>query len=266
MTINVHQVKHFIRHFFTAKRNGHGIHSPFAYQLCEEVFYNSNLFYDFEVLQKIRAELLADNTTLQVEDFGAGSKTFTGNTRKIKDIAQKGISPVKQSEIIYKLINFLNCRQCIELGTSIGINTLYLAKGNKHTDITTIEGSKSIIEFAMALAKKNNTHNIKFIHAKFDDALPALLKSIAPPDLLYIDGNHTYEATMKYFNMAVEHKHNNTVFIFDDIYWSPGMTKAWEEIKTHREVTMSIDAFYFGLVFFKEEIKEKRDLRLYMSM
>ena len=266
MTINVHQVKHFIHHFFTAKRKGHGIHSPFAYRLCEEVFYNTNSFYDFEALKNIRAGLLNDSTVLHVEDFGAGSKTFTGNTRKIKDIAEKGISPVKQSEIIYKLINFLNCRQCIELGTSIGINTLYLAKGNKHTHVTTIEGSKSIFEFAKALAQRNNTHNIDFIHAKFDDALPALLNSMPPPDLLYIDGNHTCEATMKYFNMALKHKHNNSVFIFDDIYWSPGMTKAWEEIKQHHSVTLSIDAFYFGLVFFKEEIKEKRDLKFYISM
>src|SRR3954466_10556001 len=127
MTINTHQITAFIKHFFTARRKGHGIHSPFGYQLCEEVFYNANSFYDFITLQNVRRELLANDTAITIEDFGAGSKTFKGNTRLIKSIAAKGISSVKQSELLYKLINFLNCKTSIELGTSLGLNTLYMA-------------------------------------------------------------------------------------------------------------------------------------------
>jgi hypothetical protein len=124
MTINFHQIKNFLHHFFTAKRNGHGVHSPFAYQLCEEVFYNKNKFYCFEELNAIRNLLLTNETELTVEDFGAGSKTFDSDKRKINALAKSGISTNKQSEILFKLLNFLNCKSSIELGTSLGLNTL----------------------------------------------------------------------------------------------------------------------------------------------
>jgi len=262
--INFHQATYFIKHYFTAKRNGHGVHSPFAYQLCEEVFYNNNHFYDFDKLKETRDSLLNDNTEINFVDLGAGSKTFTSSKRKISAITKKGISTAKQSELIYKLINFLNCNTCIELGTSVGLNTLYMALANKNGKVISIEGSKDLCEFATSLAKKNEAENIEFINSNFNEALPNVLKSLVSFDLIYIDGNHTYNATLNYFKLALEKKNNNSVFIFDDIYWSPEMTKAWQEIKEHPSVTLSIDAFYFGLVFFKEEVKEKVELKFYI--
>jgi predicted O-methyltransferase YrrM len=265
MTINFHQIKHYINHYFTAKRNGHGVHSPFAYELCEQVFYNDSHFYDFEELKKIRTTLLSNKTEISIEDFGAGSKTFSSNKRKIKELTKKGTSTTKQSETLYKLINFLNCKTSIELGTSIGLNTLYLAGANKNAQVITIEGSKNLFEFASELAKKNKINNIKFVHSKFDEALPQALKNINSLDLFYVDGNHTYEATLNYFKLALSKKNNSSVFIFDDIYWSDGMTRAWEEIKKHPSVTLSIDTFNFGMVFFREEIKEKINLRFLLK-
>lgn len=264
MTINFHQIKHYIKHYFAAKRNGHGVHSPFAYELCEQVFYNHSHFYDFEELRKIRSTLVTNETELSIEDFGAGSKTFTSNKRKICELTKKGTSSTKQSETLYKLINFLKCQTSLELGTSIGMNTLYLADANKTGKVITIEGSKSLYEFASDLAKKNKTTNIEFVHSKFDEALPQMLQKINSLDLFYVDGNHTYEATLIYFNLALAKKNNSSVFVFDDIYWSEGMTKAWEEIKKNPSVTLSIDTFNFGLVFFREELKEKVDLKFYL--
>ena len=264
MTINFHQIKNYIKHYFVAKRGGHGVHSPFAFQLCEEVFYNNNHFYDFDELKKTRTLLLEDTTEIFIEDFGAGSKTFKSNKRKINEVTQKGISTAKQSEVLYKLINFLKCNTSIELGTSIGLNSLYMANANTKGKLISIEGSKSLIEFAIALAKKNNIQNTEFIHAKFDTVLPEILKKINSLDLLYVDGNHTYDATLNYFKLALEKKSNTSVFIFDDIYWSPQMTKAWQAIQNHPAVTLSIDTFYFGLIFFREEVKEKIDLKFYL--
>jgi len=264
MITKLHPVKYFILHFFFAKRNGHGIHSPFAYKLCEEVFYNKNVFYDFKYLNAIRNGLLCNETKLKIQDFGAGSKSFKSNTRKVKDIASKGISTAQQSELLYKLLNFLKCRNAMELGTSLGLNTLYLAKVNKESKIISIEGSKELYDFAGDLAKKNKAANIQFIHSVFEEALPKVLGEMNELDFLYVDGNHTYEATLTYFKQALEKRQPGSVFIFDDIYWSKGMTQAWEEIKKHPSVTLSIDTFYFGMVFFKEEFKEKIDLKFYL--
>lgn len=264
MTINLHQISSFVKHFLLAKRKGHGIHSPFAYTLCEEVFYNTDSFYDFKLLNQIRSNLFNNENLLEVTDLGAGSKTFNGKQRKIKDIAEKGISSRKQSEILYRLVNYLKCQTCVELGTSLGLNTLYLAMANKSANIITLEGSTALVAIAKRLAEKNKLNNIQFIEGHFDQTFPNLLAQIDKLDLLYADGNHTYEATINYFELALEKKNRDSVFIFDDIYWSQGMTRAWEEIKKHPEVTLSIDTFYMGLVFFKEEIKEKRELKFYL--
>lgn len=264
LKINFHQLKNFFRHFFVSQRKGHGIHSPFAYQLCEEVFYNVNSFYDFDELNKIRTHLLKNKVEIEIEDFGAGSKKLKKKSRKINDIAKKGISTAHQSEILYKLINFLNSKTCIELGTSLGLNTLYLAKVNSNATIITIEACEQLYLFASNLAFKNKFKNIQFIHSKFDVAFPKILNEIKELDFLYVDGNHTYQSTLNYFYMALLKKNDSTVIVFDDIYWNKEMTEAWKEIKNHSSVSLSIDTFYFGIIFFKSEIKEKIDLKLFL--
>jgi len=265
LSFNFHQIFNFIKHSFSAKRGGHNVHSPFVYQLCEEVFYNTNGFYDFKTLNDLRDNLLKNKKKLQIQDFGAGSKTFKTNIRSIKKLAKQGISSQLQSELFYKLINFLNCKISVELGTSIGLNTQYLANANKNGSIYTFEGSGELSNFAKKLAQENNCNNITFINKKFDEALPAFFKEHNSLDFFYVDGNHTFKATLNYFNLALRYKTNNTVFVFDDIYWSQEMTRAWEEIKKNKDVTLTIDTFYFGLVFFKTEFKEKVDLKLYLG-
>lgn len=263
MTFNLHLIKSFISHFVKAKRRGHGVHSPFAYRLCEEVFYNNHQFYDFIELEKLREHLCNNNTQLKYEEFGAGSKAISGQSRKVSDIAAKGISSAKQSELIYRLINFLNSKIILELGTSIGLNTLYMALVNSGNKVITIEGNVSLSGFAADLAKQRGLNNIDFICGNFDEVLPLVL-SKNKPDFIYIDGNHTYEATLNYFKLALNQKQTNTVLVFDDIYWSKGMTKAWKEITEHKEVKMSLDLFYMGIIFFKDEIKEPVHLKLFI--
>lgn len=262
--INRHQVSHFISHFFSAKRNGHGIHSPFAYALCEEVFYNHNGFYDFEELQAVRELLLKDPGLLDTGNFGAGSKTFRSGRRKVKHIAARGISSRLQSELLYKLINYLKYDTCLELGTSLGLNTLYMAKACSGGSVTSIEGSRALYTYAHDLAAKNKVANINFVNGDFDAVLPGVLERLKKTDLVYIDGNHAYEATLRYFGLVLPGLQPHSAVIFDDIYWSPEMTRAWEEIKAHAAVTLSIDCFYFGIVFFRQELKEKTHLKIYL--
>jgi predicted O-methyltransferase YrrM len=262
MSNRLHIAQQFLIHYFSATRKGHRVHSPFAYSLCEEVFYNTEPFYQFQELEAIRKGLLSDERVISVTDLGAGSRTMKSDTRKISDIAAKGISSPSQSAILYRLCNFLNVKSCLELGTSLGLNTLYLAKAGSDIKVVTIEGSEALSQYASQMAKKKGAGNISFITGEFSQKLPEVLRNIPALDLGYIDGNHRYAATMEYFSMFLEKKHDNTVMIFDDIHWSPGMTKAWNEIKSHPQVTLTIDTFYSGYVFFRKEVKEKVHLRI----
>lgn len=81
-------------------------------------------------------------------------------------------------------------------------------------------------------------------------------------DLIYFN-NHQKEKTLIHFENLLQTTHNESVFIFDGIYESDGMTEIWKTIKHHSQVTVTVDVFYLGLVFFrKEQIKEHFTIRV----
>ena len=106
-----------------------------------------------------------------------------------------------------------------------------------------------------------NSKNIQ-LHTKDFEAYLAENDS-EDQQLVYIDGNHNKDKTLQYFKTLLKQATNDSVFIFDDIYWSPQMTAAWKEIIEHPKVTVSIDTFYWGLIFFRsEQPKEHFNIRL----
>ena len=253
----------FISHYLTASRKGHSIHSPFAYTLCEEVFYNTAGFYDFVRLAEIRRRLLADKTVLHVSDRGAGSRRMKGDARRVCDIARHALSTRRKSESLYRLVHFLNAAHSIEIGTSLGLTGLYLARANPAGRVHSLEGSEALCAFANALAVDEGAANLDIVCGAFDDTLAVTLERMPRLDLAYLDGNHTREATMKYFGMCLARRHDGTVMVVDDINWSPGMQAAWREIREQPMVTLTIDAFYTGYVFFRKDIREKQHLKIW---
>ncbi len=258
------QITEYIKHFIKAKRGGHGIHSPFVYDLSENVFYNKNSFYEFEHLQSIRNELEQNQSVIEINDLGAGSLILKDKKRSIQSIAKYGISSKKKAEFLFRLVNYLNCKNIIELGTSLGLTSLYLARAGKGVNLYTIEGDKNMHTLACELFKKNNVKNIKAICADFDTALPKLLNEIGDLSMLYIDGNHRKKTTIQYAHWAMEKSDNQTVIVLDDIYWNKEMKEAWNEIYLNKKVKLSIDCYHFGLLFFRDENKEKEHFRIWL--
>jgi predicted O-methyltransferase YrrM len=254
--MSIKQVLKYINYRLTAYTE-HDVHSPFVYDFYMELIRNENPYGDFEQLDGIRKHLLEDATILDITDFGAGSKKLNSNRRSIQQIAKYGIAPKKQAEFLYRLVNKFAPKTIVELGTSVGLTSLYLAKAHSKAKLYTLEGSESLVTFSKELFKKEQVNNIVSVQGNFDSTLPELIKSIDALDFLYIDGNHAYEPTLRYFDLALEKKHSGSIFIFDDINWSDDMQKAWRAIATHPEVRLSFDFFYFGIAFFRTEQKEK---------
>jgi predicted O-methyltransferase YrrM len=250
----IYQVKKYIQYKLHAK-DEHAIHSPFVFKLFTEVINNKNAFYAFEELDALRKKLLKNKQTINVLDLGAGSKKMQ-HTRKIADIAKYSLVQKKYGELLFRLLNYFNPTQVLELGTSLGLSSLYMAKASPNTLITSIEGCPNTHAFAKKTIESAGIKNIEPINASFDDAFKTLLQD-KKFDLVYIDGNHTYEATITYFNLLLEKTNENSILIFDDIYWTADMTSAWKEIKEHPKVTLTIDLYKMGLVFFRKENKQK---------
>jgi predicted O-methyltransferase YrrM len=253
----LHSAWHFLKHFLTASRGGHGVHSPFAYSLCESVFYNPHPFYFFEKAEAIRKKLVKDVTLIDCGSFGAGSSAFNSSVRPVNRIARKGITRQRQSEMLFRLVSFVKPGNVIELGTSIGLNTLYLAEAAKPGPVYSIEGSGNLQAFAKKLAKDEEVLNIRFIQGNFANELPQLLSEIKQADFVYVDGDHSYSSTVRIFRELLDVRHDSLVVVLDDIYWSREMTRAWKEICRDPAVRLSIDCYYFGVVFFRPEQMEK---------
>ena len=222
-----------------------------------ELIRNNYPYKDFDELNTIRKKLSLNHQEINIIDFGAGSKSLSSNKRKISDIAKKGIAQQKQAEFLYRVLNKFYPENIVELGTSIGLTTLYFSKVVPKSSIYTIEGCPDLFQFSKNLFKEHSANNITSLNGNFNTELPTLLNKLPKLDFLYIDGNHTYDATIQYFNLALEKKHPGTILVFDDIYWSEGMEKAWKEICIHPQVKLTLDLFQFGIVFFRTENKEK---------
>ncbi len=252
---NIWLTKNFIKYkLFSRHKRGHGIHSPFVFNFIVNVLNKKANNKHFSEIENLRKKLKSDNSIINITDLGAGSHKNKSNNRTIKEIAKNSVESKKNAELIYKICNYYNCKNVLELGTSLGITSSYIALSK--ANLTTIEGCKNIAKQAKKNFTKLNINNIKLIVNNFDNELPLQLQK-NKFDLIFFDGNHRYNATIKYFNTAIEFAENNTIFIFDDIYWSPEMTKAWNEIKKDKRVKVSIDLFHLGILFFCNELSKQ---------
>lgn len=215
----------------------------------------------FAPIRELQKELLKDAQTIQITDFGAGSRINSSRERAIRDIARNSQKPARFGRLMYRLIQRFGSRTIIDLGTSLGVTTLYEAAAAPTAQVLTFEGCPQTAAVAARNFRKLNRANIEIITGNLDETLAERLKTVSGIDFAFFDANHRYEPTVQYFNTCLLKAHNESCFIFDDIHWSDEMEQAWETIKAHPAVTVSIDLFYIGLVFFRTQ-QPKQDFIL----
>ncbi len=233
----------------------HSLHSPFVFDFFTSVI-NKVPPKHIEI-ESLRKVLLRTKTTIEIQDFGAGSRVSSKVVKPISLIAKHATTPSKFSSFLAKTIDHFDYAQILELGTSLGINTLYLSQ-NEHVRVTTFEGDPSIAELAQKHFRAFKRTNITTITGNIDNTLTIALQKLNKIDLVYMDANHTYDATLRYFELLKHQIHENSMIVIDDIHWSKEMNRAWNEIKSKSEITLSIDLFEAGLLFFDPKI-EKAD-------
>ncbi len=254
----IYFVLKYLRYSLTAKhKKGYGIHSPFLYHFVSEILYGNRYFYAYDDIAELRYDLLESEKRIKVKDFGAGSKVMKSNLRKIKNIARYSAIREKFGEMLFRMTEYYKPETIIELGTSLGLGTLYLAMPDKKATVYTIEGCPETAKIAYNNFKELNIGNIRQITGNIDDKLPELLNNLKTVDFVYFDGNHTKTATLNYFRQCLKKVNNETIFYFDDIHWSKEMEEAWEEIKKNERVTLSVDLFFSGIVFFRKELSKE---------
>ena len=254
--LNFRFAKDYLQHRLRAK-NRHGLHSPFVYRLVDEVIYDFRAKDDYADIEAIRSQLLSDNQIINIIDLGAGSHVHNRRQKKVSDIAKNTLEPPKLAQLLYRLVYDLKPRNLIELGTCLGITSLYLKAAAPNAQLFTLEGCPETAGVAAEVFKKAGEVNINQVIGNFNDTLADVIKGLDQLDFVFIDGNHQKEPTLNYFEWRLPKVHENTLLIFDDIYWSEGMKEAWSVIKSHPRVTVTVDLFWIGLVYFKKgQVKE----------
>jgi len=250
--------------FLLKSTNQHGIHSPFVYEFITKCLYKKGLIEreKIKLLNNYKLALVKNDNIIFITDFGAGSKHFRDNKRKISTIAKRAGISNKRGLLLFKIIQYFNTEKILEIGTSLGIATACFSAANPNAKITTLEGCPEIAKIA---EKQFETFGFKNIHLEVGNFNKTLNIAIQNNqyNLIYFDGNHKKESTINYFKQCLPTINNETVFIFDDIHWSKGMEEAWNYIKNHKTVTISIDTYQWGFVFFrKDQAKEHFTIRV----
>jgi predicted O-methyltransferase YrrM len=232
----------------------HSLHSPFLFDLYTKVIkVESEGVIEIE---KLRADLLKTNREIDVKDLGAGSQHFPNAKRAINEIADTSLSDLRFSLLYLRLAQHIDAKNIIELGTSLGINTLYLAQ-KKNVKVFTFEGSDSIAEIAQDTFAFASAKNIELIKGNIDSTLYSNLSRMPKADLVFMDANHQYQPTMRYFEILLNNIHHKSIVILDDIHHSPDMEKAWKELQRHDLVYTSIDLYRCGILFFDPSLNKQ---------
>ncbi|MXV17638.1 O-methyltransferase [Hufsiella ginkgonis] len=239
----------------------HGTHSPFVYRLLDEVIYDERARMEYLDIERLRKALYQDHREITITDLGAGSQLNGSKRKKISTLARNALKPPRLAQLIYRLARASQAATAIELGTCLGITTAYLSRALEHGSVISVEGCPETSRIARGNLEKLGCTNIDLRTGNFDALFPAIAAAEPKLDFVFIDGNHRKQATIDYFDLCLAKVHEGSLLIFDDIYWSEGMKEAWQHIKSHPNVTITIDLFWIGLVFFKKG-RSKEDFKI----
>lgn len=236
-------------------RNEHSLHSPFVFTLYTSVIRSKKDKASLDKVERLRRQLTKSREILEVVDLGAGSRLKPVRSRTVGEIARSSAKPVKYAQLLYRLAAYFQVKTVFDLGTSLGLTTAYLAKAvaNQDGQVITFEGCPNTAKLAKANLQKLACSNVKQVVGNLDNTLTEQIALVKHLDLIFFDANHRYAPTIQYFTACLDKIHNDSVFIFDDIHWSSEMERAWSDIQAHPLVTVTIDLFGVGLVFFRKE-------------
>ena len=245
-------------YFSSSNAKGHGTHSPFIFHFITQILGDKQHYPAYDKVENLRQQLLNDKTVLTIEDFGAGSSVSKTNQRMVSTIAKNSAKPKKFGQLLYRMVKAYQPERILELGTSLGITTSYMALAKSEAKLVTMEGAGEVASIARKNFQALDLHTTLIKEGNFDDTLSSVVDELPTVDFSFIDGNHRREPTERYFKELLKKTHNDSILIFDDIHWSREMEEAWAAIKAHPSVYCTVDLFFIGIVFFRQEFREKQ--------
>ena len=267
----LYRVSTWLKHYLTAwNTGGEGVHSPYLFEWVRMVMSDKHAYRVWEDIESVRARMLVSDQVVEFVDYGSGvGRKGEGakGEKRVKDIAKGSLARAKYAQMLFRLVNWLGHQlreenrglTIVELGTSLGVTTAYLAGVDTRDKVYTYEGCEAVAKIAMDNWKELIMSNIDCRVGPIDEV--QLQCSLERVDVAFVDANHTYEASLKYFDILAQKVHEKSVVVMDDIHHSEEMERAWREICADERVTSTIDLYQMGLVFFDKHYW-KRNYRM----
>ncbi len=213
-----------------------------------------------ESINEIRGELEASIDSIQMRDFGAGTR---GNllsserkptARRIREIYKRAAASPNWGLFMFRLARALNPQSVLELGTNLGVSALHIAAAleinQRGARLITIEGDPTLSEIARTnIVRLGHEERATVLTGRFDDILPDCLEEHGPFDLVFIDGHHEEAATHRYFEMIKPYLMPGACVAFDDIEPFRPVRKAWKRIIATEPNSGTVDLLGIGLWF-----------------
>jgi predicted O-methyltransferase YrrM len=245
--------------YLLKSRSRYKTHSPFVYDLINDVLRDKENYPKYYGLHKYRMKLSGSSSMIETVDFGsgAGKKEYRTFTEKVGKLAKQRTHSRKRLELLFRLTQYFKPDQILEIGTAVGFSSLYLKRGNTKSKLTTMEGCAGLAHIANKGFKVFHFDDVQIVVGNFNVLLAPTIEKFETLDMVFFDGNHQEKPTLNYFEQCMIKANENSVFMFDDIHWSPGMSKAWKKIKNDPRVAFTIDIYWLGLVFFKKSLAKQ---------
>lgn len=245
-------------------RTRYRVHSQFIFDFINNILRDKKDYVDYSILWEHRNKIAHSNDPVETVDFGvgAGNKAYSTKILKLGKIVRLRSLNESRLKLLYRITKYYKPEKILEFGTAAGISSVYIKSGNPLSTMITMEGCANLAAKAEESFSQLGFCNIDIAIGNFDNTLEDVLKKIKKVDFVFFDGNHRKEPTLRYFEKCVQFSNENSIFVFDDIHWSIGMESAWKCIKNDSRVSITIDLFWFGIVFFVKGI-EKQDFVLH---
>lgn len=235
--------------YFLTRVDHHSLHSPEAYRIYRFLRDQHRRHpKGIAAIEEVRKQHLGNKRYLEIIDYGAGSKRFVSNSRQICQIARISSSGLSYNLLYQGLCSLTPRNTVLELGTCLGITTAYMARVTVGR-LYSFESSEALLGIAQNTLA--SYPNVKLVLGNADNTFVEVLRSLSSVDFCLLDANHTYEATVRYAQTVWPLLHEESVLVISDIHWSKEMNRAWREIKQWPGVTLSMDFFECGVLFFR---------------
>ncbi|MFM7327954.1 MAG: O-methyltransferase [Bacteroidota bacterium] len=247
-----HAALQWVRHWLLSV-GPYSIHSPLLYRFVNEALFKADNRMEV-VAEDFRNQFIRNQRPISSFDSGSGASVKSART--LADVVKHEVAGQRLASIFRRIIEFQQASRVLEVGTSVGITTLWLS-ANPAVEVVTLEANPDLVEIAQEAFKNAGRNNIRLIPGNADETLSSLLNQGWVPDVAIMDANHRFGPTMNYFRHLAEAMNDNGIIILDDIHYSREMTEAWREVCAAPRVTLALDCFRFGIVFFDRNLTKE---------